>query len=236
MMSARTSFLGWWGLPILCAGLGAGAAAFAGQGGIFGSGPGQIGPIMLAVGYFAAVGLLAIILRIRQNQVALGDRNRFDKPVEAAIVALCAPILALGLWVAASGFFADFGPSRTITGKLSSIDQVGAFGRSYGIDLDRTGKPLILECRIRRNCGSPTPLLRLQPGARVEMQILKGEVLGLKADGKVLVDPNSQRIWRLMFGGAILLLLVLYTLAFAGSSMRLLFAGEADEGEAWRGR
>lgn len=234
MMSARTGFLVWWGLPILSVGVGAGLAAFAGQGGTFGSGPGQIGPLMLAGGYFGAVGLLAVVLRIRQGQTSLGDRDRFDKPVEAALVALCAPVLAVGLWIFASGFFADFGPSRTVAGKLTSIDQVGAFGRSYGIDLDGTGKPLILECRILRNCGSPTPLLRLKPGAQVEMQVLRGEILGLKADGRVLVSATTQRIWRLLFGGALLAFLVLYTAAFVGASMRLLFAGEADEDEAWR--
>ena len=152
MMSARTSFLVWWGLPILCAGMGAGVAAFMGQGGTFGVRPGQIGPLMLLGGYLVAVGLLAVIFRVRQSQAAFDDRDRFDKPVEAALVALCAPILALGIWVFANGFLGDFGPIRTVSGKLASIDQIGAFGRSYGIALDRSPRPLILECRLRRNC------------------------------------------------------------------------------------
>jgi hypothetical protein len=235
MMSARTGFLVWWGLPILSVGVGAGLAAYAGQGGTFGSRPGQIGPLMLAGGYFAAVGLLAVILRIRQNQVALRERGRFDKPVEAALVAMCAPVLAIGLWVSAASLMADFGPSWTVAGKLTSVDQVGAFGRTYGIGLDRTARPLMLECPILRNCGSPTPLMRLKPGAQVEMQVLKGQVLGLKADGRVLVDAAAQRRWRLLFGAAALALLVVYTAAFIGASMQLLFADDVDEQDIWRG-
>ena len=235
MMSARTSFLVWWGLPILCAGMGAGAAAFMGQGGTFGVRPGQIGPLMLLGGYLAAVGLLAVIFRVRQSQAAFDDRDRFDKPVEAALVALCAPILALGIWVFANGFLGDFGPIRTVSGKLASIDQIGAFGRSYGIALDRSPRPLILECRLRRNCGSPVPLMRLQPGSAVEIHVFKSAVVGLSANGRTLVDPNSQRRARLLFGGAALAGMVFYSLAFAAASFRLLFGrDEREEEEAWR--
>lgn len=232
MMSPRTSFLVWWGLPILCAGLGASIAAFASQGGIFGPGPQQIGPLMLVGGYFAAVGLLALIFRIRQSQVVLGDdRSRYDKPVEAAMVALCAPVLGLGIWVFASGFLADFGPSRVIAGKLETVDRAGAFGRSYGVDLDRTAAPLILECRIDRNCGSPVPLMRLKPGARMEVEVLNGRVLGIEADGRQLIDPQAQRLWRLLFGGAVMALLVVYTAGFIGAAARLLFGHDEPEGE-----
>lgn len=235
MMSARTSFLVWWGLPILCAGMGAGAAAFMGQGGTFGVRPGQIGPLMLLGGYLAAVGLLAVIFRVRQSQAAFDDRDRFDKPVEAALVALCAPILALGIWVFANGFLGDFGPIRTVSGKLASIDQIGAFGRSYGIALDRSPRPLILECRLRRNCGSPVPLMRLQPGSAVEIHVLKSAVVGLSANGRTLVDPNSQRRARLLLGGAALAGMVFYSLAFAAASFRLLFGrDEREEEEAWQ--
>ena len=235
MMSARTSFLVWWGLPILCAGMGAGAAAFMGQGGTFGVRPGQIGPLMLLGGYLAAVGLLAVIFRVRQSQAAFDDRDRFDKPVEAALVALCAPILALGIWVFANGFLGDFGPIRTVSGKLASIDQIGAFGRSYGIALDRSPRPLILECRLRRNCGSPAPLMRLQPGSAVEIHVLKSAVVGLSANGRTLVDPNSQRRARLLLGGAALAGMVFYSLAFAAASFRLLFGrDEREEEEAWQ--
>jgi hypothetical protein len=235
MMSARTSFLVWWGLPILCAGMGAGAAAFMGQGGTFGVRPGQIGPLMLLGGYLAAVGLLAVIFRVRQSQAAFDDRDRFDKPVEAALVALCAPILALGIWVFANGFLGDFGPIRTLSGKLASIDQIGAFGRSYGIALDRSPRPLILECRLRRNCGSPVPLMRLQPGSAVEIHVLKSAVVGLSANGRTLVDPNSQRRARLLLGGAALAGMVFYSLAFAAASFRLLFGrDEREEEEAWQ--
>ena len=235
MMSARTSFLVWWGLPILCAGMGAGAAAFMGQGGTFGVRPGQIGPLMLLGGYLAAVGLLAVIFRVRQSQAAFDDRDRFDKPVEAALVALCAPILALGIWVFANGFLGDFGPIRTVSGKLASIDQIGAFGRSYGIALDRSPRPLILECRLRRNCGSPVPLMRLQPGSAVEIHVLKSAVVGLSANGRTLVDPNSQRRAKLLLGGAALAGMVFYSLAFAAASFRLLFGrDEREEEEAWQ--
>lgn len=230
MTSARTSFLVWWALPILCAGLGASAAAFAGRGGLFGAGPQQIGPLMLIGGYFAAVALLALVFRIRQGQAALGDdRGRYDKPVEAAMVALCAPVLALGVWVFASGFMADFGPSRTISGKLVAIDKMGAFGRSFGIDLDRTASPLILECRVERNCGSPVPLVRLAQGTRLDVEVLNGRVLGLRADGRQLVDPQVQRRWRLVFGGAALALLIVYSAAFIGVSARLLFREEEPD-------
>ena len=235
MMRARTSFLVWWGLPILCAGMGAGAAAFMGQGGTFGVRPGQIGPLMLLGGYLVAVGLLAVIFRVRQSQAAFDDRDRFDKPVEAALVALCAPILALGIWVFANGFLGDFGPIRTVSGKLASIDQIGAFGRSYGIALDRSPRPLILECRLRRNCGSPVPLMRLQPGSAVEIHVLKSAVVGLSANGRTLVDPNSQRRARLLLGGAALAGMVFYSLAFAAASFRLLFGrDEREEEEAWQ--
>lgn len=235
MMSARTSFLVWWGLPILCAGMGAGVAAFMGQGGTFGVRPGQIGPLMLLGGYLVAVGLLAVIFRVRQSQAAFDDRDRFDKPVEAALVALCAPILALGVWVFAHGFLSDFGPTRTISGKLASIDQIGAFGRSYGIALDKSPRPLILECRLRRNCGSPVPLLRLRPGAQVDIQVLKGSVVGLSTDGRILVDPAGQRRARLLLGGGALAGVVFYSLAFAAASFRLLFGrDEREEEEAWR--
>jgi hypothetical protein len=190
---------------------------------------------MLLGGYLAAVGLLAVIFRVRQSQAAFDDRDRFDKPVEAALVALCAPILALGIWVFANGFLGDFGPIRTVSGKLASIDQIGAFGRSYGIALDRSPRPLILECRLRRNCGSPVPLMRLQPGSAVEIHVLKSAVVGLSANGRTLVDPNSQRRARLLLGGAALAGMVFYSLAFAAASFRLLFGrDEREEEEAWR--
>jgi hypothetical protein len=190
---------------------------------------------MLLGGYLAAVGLLAVIFRVRQSQAAFDDRDRFDKPVEAALVALCAPILALGIWVFANGFLGDFGPIRTLSGKLASIDQIGAFGRSYGIALDRSPRPLILECRLRRNCGSPVPLMRLQPGSAVEIHVLKSAVVGLSANGRTLVDPNSQRRARLLLGGAALAGMVFYSLAFAAASFRLLFGrDEREEEEAWQ--
>jgi hypothetical protein len=229
MMSARTSFLIWWGLPILCAGLGAMAAAYMGEGGMFGSGPGQIGPLMLLAGYILVVGLLAVIFRMRQNLAAFEGRDRFDKPVEAAMVALCVPILAAGIWLFAAGLRADLGPSRTVAGQLEHIDKVGAFGRSFGINLVTTASPLILPCRVERNCGSPVPLLRLQPGAKLEVELLNGKVLGLKADGRQLVEPAVQRNWRVGFAGLGLALLLAYGAAFVVASLRLLL--DADEPE-----
>ena len=229
MMSARTSFLVWWGLPILCAGLGAMAAAFLGEGGMFGRGPGQIGPLMLVGGYILVVGLLAVVFRMRQNLAAFEDRDRFDKPVEVAMVALCAPILAAGIWLIASGLRADLGPTRTVAGQLEHIDKVGAFGRSFGINLVTTASPLILPCRVERNCGSPVPLLRLQPGAKLELELLNGKVLGLKADGRQLVEPAVQRAWRVGFAAAGLVLLLAYGAAFVVASLRLLLdAGEPE--------
>ena len=229
MMSARTSFLIWWGLPILCAGLGAMAAAYMGEGGMFGSGPGQVGPLMLIGGYILVVGLLAVVFRMRQNLAAFEDRDRFDKPVEAAMVALCLPILAAGIWLFAAGLRADLGPSRTVAGQLEHIDKVGAFGRSFGINLVTTASPLILPCRVERNCGSPVPLLRLQPGAKLELDLLNGKVLGLKADGRQLVEPAVQRAWRVGFAAAGLVLLLAYGAAFVVASLRLLLdAGEPE--------
>ena len=232
MMSARTSFLVWWGLPILCVGLGAAVAAYLGEGGLFGRGPGQIGPLMAAGAYFAAVAFLALIFRMRQSQLTFDERDRFDKPVEAAMVALCAPILAAGIWVAGKSLVGDLQPSRSLSGKLESIDQIGAFGRTYGIDLDRTATPLMLQCRLRRHCGSPVPLLRLQPGAQIEVELLQGEVLGLKADGRELIDPGGKRAARLAVGGVVLLALILYALSFALVSVRLLFGDPEAEEEA----
>lgn len=229
MMSARTSFLIWWGLPILCAGLGAMAAAYMGEGGMFGSGPGQVGPLMLIGGYILVVGLLAVVFRMRQNLAAFEDRDRFDKPVEAAMVALCLPILAASIWLFAAGLRADLGPSRTVAGQLEHIDKVGAFGRSFGINLVTTASPLILPCRVERNCGSPVPLLRLQPGAKLELELLNGKVLGLKADGRQLVEPAVQRAWRVGFAAAGLVLLLAYGAAFVVASLRLLLdAGEPE--------
>ncbi|MDP3853013.1 hypothetical protein [Phenylobacterium sp.] len=229
-MNSRAQFLTWWGLPILCVGLGAVAATYAGDG----AGSGSQAPKLMHLGligvYFVAVGFLAVIFRIRQNQVALEDRKRFEKPVEAALIAMCAPILAAGLWVFATGFMADFGPSQTIRGKLQAVDQVGAFGRSYAIDLDTTAHPLVLECRVRRNCGSPTPLLRLKSGAPAEVEILNRRVLGMSLDGRPVVDPARQRFWRLIFGGAALALMVVYTAAFIGVSIQLLLMDD-DEAE-----
>lgn len=233
MMSARTSFLVWWGLPILCVGLGAGVAAFMGEGGMFGRGPGQIGPLVVAGVYFAAVAALALIFRVRQSQVAFAERDRFDRPVEAAMVALCAPILAAGVWVAAKSVAGTLDPARSISGKLETVDQIGAFGRTYAIDLTTTATPLMLECRIRRNCGSPVPMMQLKPGSAIEAELLQGKVLGLKADGRQLVDPASQRRGRLTIGVAVLAFLVLYALSFAWVSVRLLFGrAEPEEGYA----
>jgi hypothetical protein len=231
MMSARTSFLVWWGLPILCVGLGAAVAAYLGEGGLFGRGPGQIGPLMAVGGYFAAVAFLALIFRVRQSQVTFDERDRFDKPVEVAMVALCAPVLAAGLWVAGKSLVGNLEPTRSISGKLETIDQIGAFGRTYAIDLDSTATPLMLQCRFGRNCGSPVPLLRLRPGATIEAELLRGRVLGLKADGRELVDPGAKRTSRLMTGAAVLLALTLYALTFALASVRLLLGGPEPEEE-----
>ena len=232
MMSARTSFLVWWGLPILCAGLGAMAAAFLGEGGMFGRGPGQIGPLMLVGGYILVVGLLAVVFRMRQNLAAFEDRDRFDKPVEVAMVALCAPILAAGIWLIAAGLRADLGPTRTVAGQLEHIDKVGAFGRSFGINLGTTASPLILPCRNDRNSGSPFPQNRLERGAHLEVEVLNGKVLGLRADGRQLVDPTVQRRWRVGFGAAGLALLLAYGAAFVVASLRLLFDPGEPEPEA----
>lgn len=232
MMSARTGFLVWWGLPILCAGFGALIVAYVGEGGAFGRGPGQIGPLMVIGAYFALVGFLAVIFRVRQSQMTFDDRERFDKPVEAAMVALCAPILAAGIWLLAKNLAHEMAPSRTITGKLESVDQVGAFGRTYAIDLDRTAVPLMLECRVRRNCGSPIPLLQLKPGQAMEIELLNRRVLGVRADGRELVSPAAQRTSRLVLTGGGLVALLVYTLAFIGVSMSLLFAAPEDEGLA----
>lgn len=236
MMSARTSFLVWWGLPILCAGLGALAANYSGMDG----GAGGLGrtALLLILGYFALIGFLAVIFRVRQSQVLFDERERFDKPVEAAMVAMCVPVLAAGVWFFANGFIADLGSGRTFSGKLQSVDEVGAFGRTYAIDLDATGYPLILQCRLQRNCGSPTPLLQLKPGTPIEAELLNGRVLGLKAGGKQIVSPGTQRAGRLLFGGGLLALLVIYSAAFTLVSARLLFGDPDEDGTeaAWGDR
>ena len=154
---------------------------------------------------------------------------RTAQPVEAAMVALCAPILVAGIWLMAAGLRADLGPSRTVAGQLEHIDKVGAFGRSFGINLATAASPLILPCRVERNCGSPVPLLRLQPGAKLELELLNGKVLGLKADGRQLVEPAVQRAWRVGFAAAGLVLLLAYGAAFVVASLRLLLdAGEPE--------
>lgn len=224
MMSARTSFLVWWGLPILCAGLGAFLANYADMGG----GIGRTG-LLLILGYFAVVGALAIIFRVRQSQVLFDDRARFDKPVEAAMVAMCVPILVAGIWFLGNSFLADLGPTRTFEGRLQTVDEVGAFGRTYAIDLDETGYPLILQCRLQRNCGSPVPLLQLKPGTLIQAELLAGQVIGLKVAGQQYVNPGRQRTMRLIFGGGLLALLVLYTGAFTAVAIRLLFGDQDDE-------
>lgn len=229
MMSTRTSFLVWWGLPILCAGLGAVLANYVDMDG--GAGMGRTA-LLLVVGYFAVVGFLAVIFRVRQSQVLFDDRARFDKPVEAAMVAMCVPILAAGIWFLGSSFLADLGPSRTFDGRLQTVDAVGAFGRTYAIDLDETGYPLILQCRLQRNCGSPVPLLQLKPGTLIQAELLDGQVIGLKVAGKPYVDPGRQRTLRLLFDGGLLALLVLYTGAFTAVAVRLLVGEQADETDA----
>jgi hypothetical protein len=229
MISPRTSFLVWWGLPILCAGLGALAAAYLGENGAFSSRPPAALLVVCGV-YFAAVAALALVFRLRQGQAAYDERQRFDKPVEAAMVAMCAPILLAGLWLFAASFLADFRPSHTVQGKLSSIDRIGAFGRSYAIDLTNTTTPPVLKCRLQRDCGSPVPLPRLQPGAQMAVELLNHRVIGLTADGRQLVDPGPQRTWRLLVGGGALALLIVYAAAFVGASMRLLF-GQEEEAE-----
>ncbi len=240
MMSARTSFLVWWGLPILCAGFGALVANYVGMDGDFSANAPKLGPLLLVGGYFAVVGLLAVIFRARQSQASFEERARFEKPIEAAMVAMCVPVLIAGLWVFTTGFLADFGPTQTVRGRLQSVDEIGAFGRSYAIDLDKTAYPLLLQCRLQRNCGSPTPILRLKPGTPIEAQLLDGRVLGLKVAGQDFVSPLRQRAIRLVLGGGLLAALLLYTAAFSLVSMRLLFgeadSATADRNTAWGGR
>lgn len=236
MMSARTSFLVWWGLPILCAGLGALLANYANLDG--GGGMGRTA-LLLILGYFAVVGALALIFRVRQSQVLFDDRARFDKPVEAAMVAMCVPVLVAGIWFLVGAFRADLGPTRTFDGRVQSVDAVGAFGRTYAIDLDVTGYPLILQCRLQRNCGSPVPLLQLKPGTPVQAELLDGQVIGLKVAGQQYVDPGRQRASRLFIGGALLALLALYTVAFTAVAIQLLFGDQDDDAEvrtAWSDR
>lgn len=228
MMSPRTSFLVWWGLPILCAGLGALLANYANLGG--GGGMGRT-TLLLVLGYFAVVGALAVIFRVRQSQVLFDDRARFDKPVEAAMVAMCAPVLIAGIWFLASAFRADMGPTQTFDGRVQSVDAVGAFGRTYAIDLDETGYPLILQCRLQRNCGSPVPLLQLKPGTPVQAELLDGQVVGLKVAGQQYVDPGRQRTIRLLVSGGMLALLALYAVAFTAVAIRLLFGDQGDDVE-----
>lgn len=231
MMSARTGFLVWWGLPILCAGFGALIAAYAGEGGAFGRGPGQIGPLMVIGAYFALVGFLAVVFRARQSQMRFDERGRFDKPVEAALVALCAPILAAGIWFLSKTLAQTTAPTRIVTGELQSISRVGGLGRTYAIDLDRTAVPLLLECRFRPECGSAIPLNQLKPGQAMEIELLRSRVIGVKADGREVVSASTQKSWRMALTGAALVALLIYTLIFIGVSMALLFAPPEDDEE-----
>lgn len=228
MMSARTSFLVWWGLPILCAGLGALLANYAN---LDGGGGMSRTTLLLILGYFAVVGALAVIFRVRQSQVLFDDRARFDKPVEAAMVAMCVPVLIAGIWFLGGALLADLGPTRTFDGRVQTVDAVGAFGRTYAIDLDETGYPLILQCRLQRNCGSPVPLLQLKPGTPIQAELLDGQVVGLKVAGQQYVDPGRQRTMRLLISGGLLALLVLYTGAFTAVAIRLLFGDQGDDAE-----
>jgi hypothetical protein len=241
-MNARTSFLVWWGLPILGAGLGALIATYAGAG--FGSDRvGRLTPLLAIVLYFAAAGCVAVIVRMRQSQVALGEGARFDRPVEAALVAMCAPILIAGLWVFLAGLIADFGSTRSVSGRLEGVEQVGSFRRSYFLDLDTTTQPLILECYGRRNCGQSQPLLRLPTDATVKADILGDRVLGLTVADKPVLHAGAQRFLRLLIDGALLVLMILYTAAFSMVAFNLLWPEEDEEvegengGEAmWSGR
>ena len=75
--------------------------------------------------------------------------------------------------------------------------------------------------------------VQLKPGASLEVELLQGKVLGLKADGRQLIDPAGQRRGRLMIGSAVLAFLALYALSFAWVSVRLLFGQtETEEGFA----
>jgi hypothetical protein len=241
-MNARTSFLVWWGLPILGAGLGALIATYAGAG--FGSDrAGRLTPLLAIVLYIAVAGFVAVIVRMRQSQVALGEGARFDRPVEAALVAMCAPVLIAGLWVFLAGLIADFGSTRAITGRLESVEQVGSFRRSYFLDLDTTSQPLILECYGRRNCGQPQPLLRLPQGVAVEAEMLGDRVLGLTVANRQVLHAGTQRFLRLLVDVALLVLMIFYTAAFSMVAFNLLWPEEDEDAEGesaaeamWGGR
>jgi len=234
-MDARARFLIWFGLPVLSAGLGAGVALFTGAVEGLGFGDIHMTPLVAVGLYLVVAALVAVVVRMRQGQVALGDGERFDKPVEAALVAMCAPVIIVGLWAFGANLVDDFGGVRKVSGKIVEVEAIGGLQRAYAFHLDSGAEPLFLECYGRPNCGQATPLLRLPKGAQADLYLRGEDVVGITVDGKNVLKPFGQRAWRMLVDGMLLVLMILYTTAFAYAAASLLWPApeddEVDEGE-----
>ncbi|WP_309643044.1 hypothetical protein [Phenylobacterium sp.] len=228
-MDTRALFLVWFGLPVLSAGLGAGIAIFTGMMDGFDVGGLRLTPL-LAVGlYVLGVGAVAVIVRMRKNQLALGEGERFEKPMEAALVAMCAPLIVAGLWTFGANLFNDFGSVRKVSGEISRVEAIGGVRARYALTLDNAAQPYILPCYGRPNCGQAISLMRLPKGAKTDLYLSRNEVVGMTVDEKNVLKPFGQRAWRIVVDGVLLVLMLLYTAAFAYTATSLLWPQEEEE-------
>jgi len=230
-MDTRALFLVWFGLPVLSAGLGAGIAILTGMMDGFDVGGLRLTPL-LAVGlYVLGVGAVAVIVRMRKSQVALGEGERFEKPMEAALVAMCAPLIVAGLWAFGANLFNDFGSVRKVSGEISRVEAIGGLRARYALTLDNAAQPYILPCYGRPNCGQAVSLLRLPKGAKADLYLSRNEIVGMTVDEKNVLKPFGQRAWRIVVDGVLLVLMLLYTTAFAYTAASLLWPQEDEEPE-----
>ncbi|UTP39510.1 hypothetical protein M9M90_20235 [Phenylobacterium sp. LH3H17] len=230
-MDPRARFLLWFGLPVLSAGLGAAIAILTGIVEGFDVGGLRLTPL-LAVGlYVAGAGLVAVIVRMRQSQLALGDRERFERPLEAALVAMCAPFIVAGLWAFGANLFNDFGSVKKASGQIERVEAIGGLRARYALTLDNAVQPYVLPCYGRPNCGQAVPLMRLPKGAKADLYLSRNEVIGMTVDDKNVLKPFGQRAWRIVVDGALLVLMVLYTTAFLYTAASLLWPEDEDEEE-----
>ena len=228
-MDARTRFLIWFGLPVLSAGLGAGIALLTGMIDGFDVGGVRLTPLLIIALYVLGVGAVAIIVRMRQSQLALGEEKRFERPIEAALVAMCAPVIVAGLWAFSSNLINDFGSVKKVSGDIQRVEVIGGLRARYALTLDNAVQPYILPCYGRPNCGQATPLMRLPQGAKADLYLSRGEVVGMTVEGKNVLKPFGQRAWRIVVDGVFLALMLGYTAAFALTAAGLLWPDDEED-------